>query len=163
MFIVSGQTIVEMLEIVNSLKIDFGSGYNPLAGYKTCDFIPLPNLDYWYDKSRNAIIDLQLGSVTEFYAKNVFHHIKDVKRVANMLYSYLKPKGILVVIEPSSESYPVNVVLDTIYYRWANYKPEIWFSYVYRDFTLDFTSAGFALEKSVQIDDIYIKSVYRKE
>ena len=106
---------------------------------------------------------MQLGSVTEFYAKNVFHHIKDVKRVANMLYSYLKPKGILVVIEPSRESYPVNVVLDTIYYRWTNYKPEIWFSYVYRDFTLDFTSAGFALEKSVQIDDIYIKSVYRKE
>lgn len=155
MFIASGQIIAEMLEIVNSLKIDFGSGYNPLAGYKTCDFLPLPNLDYWYDESRNAIIDLQLGSVTEFYAKNVFHHIKDVKRVANMLYSYLKPKGILVVIEPSSESYPVNVVLDTIYYRWANY--------VYRDFTLDFTSAGFALEKSVQIDDIYIKSVYRKE
>ena len=44
------------------LKIDFGSGYNPYPGYKTCDITQGPYLDYVYNTETNEIIGLQEGS-----------------------------------------------------------------------------------------------------
>ena len=49
------------------LKIDFGSGYNPKKGFKTCDITFSPYLDYVYDKENNIILDLNKNSVDEFY------------------------------------------------------------------------------------------------
>ena len=35
--------------MMKKLCIDFGSGYNPKFGYKTCDVTTLPQSDFQYD------------------------------------------------------------------------------------------------------------------
>ena len=56
------------------LKIDFGSGYNPKKGYKSCDITNLPNLDYVYCEESNEIIDCRdlkkLKSCNIFFKKS---------------------------------------------------------------------------------------------
>lgn len=79
------------------LKIDFGSGYNPYPGYKTCDITQGPYLDYVYNTETNEIIGLQEGSVDEFRLKNVLHHA-DIPKVIQCLHRYLKSGGILQII-----------------------------------------------------------------
>lgn len=158
-----GQTIVKILAMSNSLKIDFGSGYNPEPDYKTCDFVPLPTLDFWYDEEHNIIVDLQPGSVDVFRLKNVLHHIPNMTKICTLLWTYLRVGGIVIVIEPSPEAYGINYLLDCVYYRFVNYKPEIWFSKDYRKYTGCFTSNHFTCISQEILDDVYIKTVFRKE
>ncbi len=145
------------------LRIDFGSGYNPRPGYKTCDFIPLPTLDYWFDANNNVIMGLSEDSVDEFYLRNTIHHIPDLQGLCRLLYKYLRSNGIITVIEPCPSAFPVNYLLDCIYYRWVNSKPEIWFSSEYRDYFRCFVVNGFSILESRAIDNVYIKSIFRKE
>ena len=99
------------------LKIDFGSGYNPYPGYKTCDITQGPYLDYVYNTETNEIIGLQEGSVDEFRLKNVLHHA-DIPKVIQCLHRYLKSGGILQIIEPRTEYYEQNRSLDLFWYRY---------------------------------------------
>ena len=59
---------------MESLKIDFGSGYNHKEGYKSCDIVPLPNLDYFYDEQNDKILYLEEASDVrkECYGANLF-------------------------------------------------------------------------------------------
>ena len=60
-----------------SLFIDYGSGYNPKKGYKTCDFTTNPCLDYNVIdyKIYNKDGELPHKSVSIFRLRNVIHHI----------------------------------------------------------------------------------------
>jgi len=75
----------------STLKIDFGSGYNPKSGYKTCDITNAPFLDFAYDGEK--IIGCKKNSVDEFYLRNVIHHIPNLKEVFLMFHFYLKRNG----------------------------------------------------------------------
>ena len=99
------------------LKIDFGSGYHPKSGYKTCDITFAPYLDYVYDRDTNTILGCKENSVDEFYLKNVLHHA-DIKMVSECLFRYLKNEGIITVIEPLPEKYESNRCLDIYWYRY---------------------------------------------
>ena len=90
------------------LNIDFGSGYHPKSGYKTCDITFAPYLDYVYDRDTNTILGCKENSVDEFYLKNVLHHA-DIKMVSECLFRYLKNEGIITVIEPLPEKYEYSI------------------------------------------------------
>lgn len=113
------------------VKIDFGSGYNPRSGYASCDFIPLPNLGYYFDGKH---ITNLVGEVDKYSIRNVLHHIKDLDCIIDYLVGTLAVGGTIEVIECRREHYSTNYLLDSIYYRWCNCKPEIWFSDAYRDY-----------------------------
>lgn len=74
---------------MTKLCIDFGSGYNPKAGYKTCDITTFPQLDFQYD-GKDEIVGLREKSVDVFYLRNVVHHIPDLQRTFTTLKKYLK-------------------------------------------------------------------------
>ncbi len=116
------------------LKIDFGSGYNPKKGYKSCDITNLPNLDYVYCEESNEIIDCKENSVDEFYLRNVVHHLPSIEKTISCLYRYLKKDGIVRIIDVRKEYYQKNVILDIIWYRYVIPRYEVYFSKVYRDY-----------------------------
>lgn len=77
---------------MTKLCIDFGSGYNPKTGYKTCDITTFPQLDFQYD-GKDEIVGLREKSVDVFYLRNVVHHIPDLQRTFTTLKKYLKVGG----------------------------------------------------------------------
>lgn len=139
------------------LKIDFGSGYNPKKGFKTCDITFSPYLDYVYDKENNIILDLNKNSVDEFYCKNVLHHT-NIKKVVKCLYSYLKPNGTLIIIEPQEKYYEQNRCLDIFWYRYIYPRYEITIPPIKRINYIEICSKYFKIEKHFKKDvyDIYI-------
>lgn len=120
------------------IRIDYGSGYNPQPGYKTCDITESPFLDYI--SKDNKIFDKE-GEVAdetidEIFCRNVIHHVKDLKNLFDNFYRYLKKGGRFVVVEPRKEFFHQNVILDNIWYRWFDGgKRNVWFSSYYRDYT----------------------------
>lgn len=143
----------------NLLKIDFGSGYNPKNGYKTCDITNAPFLDFMYDG--NKIIGCKENSVDEFYLRNVVHHIENLEDVFSMLHHYLKKNGIIKIIDVRKECYKQNVILDIIWYRYVMPRREIWFSFVYRDYFEILKNTGFKLVKQY-IENEKEVSMWRK-
>ncbi len=119
---------------MESLKIDFGSGYNHKEGYKSCDITFLPNLDYVYDEENDKILYLKEESVDEFYLRNVVHHLKNMQKTFKCLDKYLKKGGIIQIIDVRKEFYNENVFLDKLWYRGIIPREEIWFSENYRDY-----------------------------
>ena len=116
------------------LKIDFGSGYNPNNGDKTCDITFLPTLDYVFNIENYTITDLAENMVDEFYLRNVVHHIEDLDLTFKMLYKYLKPNGIIKIIDVRKEYFRQNVILDIIWYRYVIPRYNVWFSRYYRNY-----------------------------
>lgn len=116
------------------LKIDFGSGYNPKKGYKTCDVTYGPFLDYVYDEEKNQILYCKKESVDEFYMRNVVHHVKDLPKLFECLKYYLKVNGIITIIDAREDYFLKNVILDIIWYRYVILRYDIWFSRSYRDY-----------------------------
>lgn len=106
------------------LKIDFGSGYNPKKGYKTCDITYAPYLDYVYDKNLNIILNLKEKSVDIFRLKNVLHHC-DIEKVIICLKKYLRDDGKIEIIEPQKKFYEANRCLDIYWYRYIYPRYEI--------------------------------------
>lgn len=125
------------------LKIDFGSGYNPKIGYKTCDVTYAPFLDYVYDEEKNQILYCEKGSVDEFYLRNVVHHVKDLTRLFECLKYYLTENGIITIIDARKEYFLQNVILDIIWYRYVIPRYDVWFSKSYRDYIEVLTKLGF--------------------
>ncbi len=119
---------------MESLKIDFGSGYNHKEGYKSCDITNLPNLDYVYDEKNDKILYLEEESVDEFYLRNVVHHLKDISKTFKCLDKYLKKGAIITIIDVRKEFYKQNLFLDNLWYRFIIPRNEIWFSPIYRDY-----------------------------
>lgn len=130
------------------IRIDYGSGYNPQPGYKTCDITESPFLDYI--SKDNKIFDKE-GEVAdetidEIFCRNVIHHVKDLKNLFDNFYRYLKKGGRFVVVEPRKEFFHQNVILDSIWYRWFDGgKRNVWFSSYYRDYTKIACDCGFTI------------------
>lgn len=139
---------------MNKLCIDFGSGYNPKEGYKTCDVVTNPMLDYWYD-GQNTIVGLEEASVDVFYLRNVIHHIPDLHKTLSVIKKYLKRKGRLVIIDCNKEHFRSNVILDKIWYRYVRNDSNIFISESYRDYMNVLIELGFKL--------LYYKQVKEKE
>ena len=72
----------------SELKIDFGSGYSPKKGYKTCDITYAPYLNFVYDRENNTIIGCEENSVDEFYLRNVVHHLPNLTNTFQCLKKY---------------------------------------------------------------------------
>ncbi len=135
----------------STLKIDFGSGYNPKSGYKTCDITNAPFLDFAYDGEK--IIGCKKNSVDEFYLRNVIHHIPNLKEVFLMFHFYLKRNGKIKIIDVRKEYYKQNVILDIIWYRYVIPRNEIWFSPIYRDYFEILKMIGFTLVEQYYEDE----------
>lgn len=112
------------------MKIDFGSGYNPKPGYLSCDFVYNRNIDLYFIDGK---FDLPNNSVDEIFCKNVLHHIKNLDNLYKEFARVLKINGKLSILDCNKDSFKVNYLLDRIWYRHVNNKPEIWFSETYRD------------------------------
>jgi SAM-dependent methyltransferase len=121
------------------MNLDFGSGYNPKEGYKTCDFTFGSNLDFCYDSNINKIISSD-GNVCKkllfknINCRNVLHHIKNIKLTINELYRVLKIGGKLTIIEPRKEYFKQNIFLDKLWYCSINKREDIWISEEYREY-----------------------------
>lgn len=127
---------------MTKLCIDFGSGYNPKAGYKTCDITTFPQLDFQYD-GKDEIVGLREKSVDVFYLRNVVHHIPDLQRTFTTLKKYLKVGWKLVVIDCNKGHYKTNVFLDNLWYRFVGNNNEIFISKQYRDYINVLIKLGF--------------------
>lgn len=125
------------------LAIDFGSGYNPKPGYKTCDVTYSPFLDYVYDKKQNQILYCEKGSVDKFHLRNVVHHVRDLKKLFECLKFYLRDGGTITIIDVRKEYFKTNVILDILWYRYIIPRYEVWFSHSYRDYGKVLTELGF--------------------
>lgn len=142
------------------VKIDFGSGYNPKKGYKTCDFTMLPFLDYIsinnkiYDKNG----EIKESSISKIRCRNVIHHIKNLDELFYNFNRYLKKNGKLEIIDCREEYYYANWFMDNLWYRYIIPRPEVWFSNEYRNYINICKKYGFKV-KSIKYKnekEIYI-------
>lgn len=119
-----------------SLFIDYGSGYNPKKGYKTCDFTTNPCLDYNVIdyKIYNKDGELPHKSVSIFRLRNVIHHIPNLQKLFENLKNYLMDDGVIEIIDVNEEHYKQNLCLDNLWYRYVNKRNDIWISQNYRDY-----------------------------
>lgn len=142
------------------LKIDFGSGYNPYKGYKTCDITYSPFLDYVYDKNLNIILGLEENSVDIFRLKNVLHHC-DINNVVLCFKKYLKNDGLIEIIEPTKENYESNRCLDIFWYRYIYPRYEISIPPIKRiDYTTIFLKHNFTIYSYKQ-QNIYDITIFK--
>lgn len=144
--------------MTNILNIDFGSGYNPKEGYKTCDNTFSPMLDYCYDEKNNKILGLEPHSVDNFHIRNVLHHIKDIPRLIDCLSYYLSPTGQITVIDCRQEYFEQNLILDILWYRYIIPRYEVKFNLKYIDYASIFKAKGYQVifHKYEQEKEIYI-------
>lgn len=126
------------------LCIDFGSGYSPRKGYKTCDFVPLPSLDYYYNGE--DIIGLET-TCDRFLLRNVIHHLSDITKVVKLLKTKLHKGGRVEIIECRKEYYKTNDFLDSLWYNGIVPRKDITWSKEYRDYKRILREEGFKLVK----------------
>lgn len=116
------------------MKLDFGSGHRPRAGYLTCDCTGSPFLDYYFDPIDYRVLGCDDNTFDVIQVRNVIHHIKDLKKLFNELHRILKIGGRLVIIDSRPEAFAATVFLDTLWYRAVIPRHEVWFSTEYRDY-----------------------------
>lgn len=123
--------------LTQNLCIDIGSGYNPAKGYKTADITGMPYLDYLIkdDKIYSRHGELKENSVDKFKLRNTVHHIENLNILFNNLFKYLKPNGIIEIIDCNKEHYFSNYCLDNLWYRYVIPRKEIFIANTYRDYT----------------------------
>lgn len=130
-----------------NLCIDIGSGYNPAKGYKTADITGMPYLDYLIkdDKIYSRHGELKENSVDMFKLRNTIHHVENLNILLNNLFKYLKPNGIIKIIDCNKEHYFSNYCLDNLWYRYVIPRKEIFIANTYRDYTNLAKKIGFNL------------------
>ena len=131
------------------LKIDIGSGYNPANGFKTADITGYPQLDYIIENNRlySRHSEVLPNSVNVFRLCNVIHHVKDIESFLTNLFMYLKPNGIIKIIDCNKDHYYSNVCLDNLWYRYVIPRKEIFISYIYRNYVKIAKDIGFHVMK----------------
>lgn len=131
--------------LTQSLFIDYGSGYNPKKGYKTCDFTTNPCLDYNVIdyKIYNKDGELPHNSVSIFRLRNVIHHIQNLQKLFENLKNYLRDDGVIEIIDVNEEHYLANVCLDNLWYRYVIPRKEIFIADNYRDYAKVAKKTGF--------------------
>jgi ubiquinone/menaquinone biosynthesis C-methylase UbiE len=132
-------------------KVDFGSGYNPEPGYLTCDpFNPMSDIAC---SAADYKMDAKPETIDVIRCRNVLHHIPDLDRLFDEFGRVLKSEAELIVIEPHPAAFKVNTLLDHLWYRFVNFRPEIWITPEYRDYTAIAEKHGFRLVRTVQQDE----------
>jgi len=111
-------------------QLDFGSGYNPLNDYETCDIYG--HVDHYFDPIEYKI-DVEDNTFDIIRCRNVIHHIKDIRRLSAEFHRIMKGYGILEITEARQEHYKANYFLDCLWYRFVIPRHEVWFSKTYRD------------------------------
>lgn len=118
-------------------KLDFGSGYNPGDGFKTCDIYGY--VDYYFDPVTYKVnTDEKFDHIR---CRNVLHHIEDFDKLSNEFKRILNDGGVLEIIEAREEYYSENYYLDYLWYRYVIPRYEVWFCPKYRsckDYFKDF-------------------------
>jgi ubiquinone/menaquinone biosynthesis C-methylase UbiE len=112
--------------------LDFGSGYNPKQGFKTCDITSNPMLDYHFDVETYRI-NCEDSVFDYIRCKNVLHHVEDLNRLYKEFQRVLKPNGQLYIYEPNKNGFEANVYLDKLWYNSIN-RIEIYIAEQYRDY-----------------------------
>lgn len=111
-------------------KLDFGSGYNPKKGFKSCDIYGY--VDYYFDPIKYKI-NVNDNEFDFIRCKNVIHHVKDLNKLSDEFYRVLKNDGLLKIIDVRKEYYDSNYFLDYLWYRYIIPRYDIWFSNKYRN------------------------------
>lgn len=124
------------------MKLDYGSGRQPKAGFKSSDFIGTPCYDFYIKDYK--VLDLEDNTCDVIHCRNVIHHIpkKDLPILFAEFKRLLKPGGKLIISEPREEFHKQNLILDLIWYRWVNYDTNIMIPYEYvnyKEYLTDFT------------------------
>jgi SAM-dependent methyltransferase len=99
------------------MKLDYGSGSQPKAGFLSSDFTGTPNYDYHIRDYR--VIGARDASFDEIHCRNVIHHIpeRDLPILFSEFRRILKSGGILTISEPRKGLHRQNLILDIIWYR----------------------------------------------
>lgn len=119
------------------IKLDFGSGYNPMHDYKTCDIYGY--VDYYFDPIEYKI-DAEDNTFDVIRCRNVIHHIKDIHKLSKEFKRVLKTNGILEITEARKDYYTSNYYLDYLWYRYIIPRYEVWFCDHYRNCKDHFTN-----------------------
>lgn len=127
-------------------RLDFGSGHNPIDGYKTCDVVPRPFLDYLV---RDNAIDCSDGMFDEIYCRNTIHHVKDIQPICDELFRVLRDDGILKIVECREEKYFANLILDNLWYRFINRNAEVFIAKKYRDYKKIFAKKFILIKETI--------------
>lgn len=131
-------------------KLDFGSGYNPGDGFKTCDIYGY--VDYYFDTEHYKVDTNE--KFDHIRCRNVIHHIKDLDKLAKEFDRLLTDNGTLEIIEPRKEYYAENYYLDYLWYRFVIPRYEVWFCTKYRDcrnYFKDFKLDEYKIDKEKEI------------
>lgn len=115
--------------------VDVGSGYNPKPGYMTCDN------NYGCDFYN--IDEIPDNYVDQFHLRNVIHHIENLHIFAKKLYDKQRWGGGLQIIDCIEGQYHINYLWDLIWYRYVNFRNDIFISNCYRDFESVFLNVGY--------------------
>jgi len=133
-------------------KLDFGSGYNPKAGFKTCDINGY--VDYYFD-----MISYKVDTDDKFdyiRCRNVIHHIKDIDKLSKEFNRLLKDDGVLEIIDVREEYYSENYYLDYLWYRFVIPRHEVWFCEQYRNCKNYFKEFDLAEHKKEKEKEIFL-------
>jgi len=120
------------------MLLDFGSGYRPRKGFKTCDVSGWA-VDYHFDTGYYIIEGLVANSVFFLHCRNVLHHIPKLEYLVEEFHRVIMPGGLLQIIDCAQEQFPANVFLDRLWYRGIIPRPETWFSEHYRNYGIVFS------------------------
>ena len=112
-------------------KLDFGSGYNLKKGYKSCDIIKKPFLDYICVDNKILCEDNLFNTI---HVRNVLHHIYNIEDIILEFNRVLKKNGLLIIIDVRKKYYKSNVILDILWYRYILPDYNIYISKKYRDY-----------------------------
>lgn len=96
-------------------RLDFGSGYDALKNWKSCDITSNPMLDYYYLNGRITCNDETFDYIR---CRNVIHHVPNFLELSVEFYRSLKLGGKLIIIDCNKENYRKNTILDTVWYRY---------------------------------------------
>ena len=99
------------------MKLDYGSGNQPLVGFKSSDYTGTPNYDFYIEDY--VVQELEDNSCDYLHCRNVLHHIPecDLPLVFGEFKRLLRPTGTLIISEPRPEHHLQNKILDIIWYR----------------------------------------------
>jgi len=115
------------------MLLDFGSGYAPREGFRTCDMSGWA-IDYRFDTGYYIIEGLKADSILLLHCRNVLHHIPKLEFLAQEFHRVIMPGGLLQIIDCAPDHYRANVFLDTLWYRGIVPRPEVWWAEKYRDY-----------------------------